>query len=258
MEDIRTTLLQLGLSEKEATVYQALLMTGPSSATTLSQRVSMPRSTTQFTCQQLVDKGIASVARKQGTLYYAPEPPEKFLALLEHERWKIDQREEYARSVMEELRHLAHPAASQPKIRFYEGKEGLSQCWDELLQGARTGDEIIGYLHPLDTEDDPLRLAPVVERYVRVRAEKGVSSRLLLPDIALSEGFRQHDAACLRTTRVMKGRKTISPTEIMLHGDRMYTRTITPSNVFASILENKDVVAMQRIAFETLWNLLDS
>src|SRR3990172_67098 len=101
-------LQEMGLSEKEARVYLALLELGQAGVPEISKKSGVNRTTTYVILESLAKEGLVSQIEK-----------EKEKEFIEH---------------LAQLAALFETAGERPKVRFYEGKEGLNVIQDEILQ----------------------------------------------------------------------------------------------------------------------------
>ena len=133
----------LGLSDKEGAVYLALLASGTSPASSLGKRTGIVKSTAQFTCQQLVKKGLARVARRGNLYLFSCEPPDKLLYLVERRKRALAEQEQNLQAVLGRLQGMMNPLSALPKVHFYEGRDGIAEGYREVLSALEAGDEIL-------------------------------------------------------------------------------------------------------------------
>src|SRR3990167_9331538 len=114
MSSLQDMLEHMGLNDKEAAIYLALLSVGTAPASTLSKRTGIVKSTAHFTCQQLVKNRLARMVRKGNAFFFTCEPPEKLLYLLDRQRKEIDKRTEEVENVLETLKGMMNPQSSLP------------------------------------------------------------------------------------------------------------------------------------------------
>lgn len=133
MNNIEQALQEIGMSDKEITVYLALLKVGMVPGSALAQRTGIPRSTVQFIGRQLAKKGIVSMTKKNNVFSFAAEPPEKLLYLLQREQRKIEAKEQNILKIMKPLTDMMNPLSALPKVQYYEGLEGMIELYDSIL-----------------------------------------------------------------------------------------------------------------------------
>lgn len=67
--------------------------------------------------------------------YYSPEPPQKIVNILEG-------RVHYAKKILPELLSITNTLALKPKIKYYEGMEGVKNILNDTLTAKK---ELLGY-----------------------------------------------------------------------------------------------------------------
>ena len=77
---------QLGLTEKEAKIYVALLEVGEATAQQLATKSGINRATTYVTLENLLKRGLASNITKKKKTYFIIESPQQILDFLDKEK----------------------------------------------------------------------------------------------------------------------------------------------------------------------------
>ena len=127
-------LKQLGLSEKEAKVYLAALELGSSSVMEISRKAGINRPTTYFQIESLMKRGLMSSVTRGKKRYFAAEPPNRLLRLLELKEKEIEEQEERFKKILPELQALFNMIREKPKVRFFEGIEGLKAIQEDIIK----------------------------------------------------------------------------------------------------------------------------
>lgn len=145
MIQIIEQLLRIGLSKKEAKVYLAVLELGNSSAHVIARKAKVPRATTYTILRQLVEKGLVTLVVERGQHRYAVEHPVQLQSMVDIEKNEVEKRAHLVRDLMPRLTALYNVEASKPKIRYFEGLEGLDRLRSEF--GSFPGDiiQIVAY-----------------------------------------------------------------------------------------------------------------
>jgi sugar-specific transcriptional regulator TrmB len=200
---IKSTLLSLGLNDKEIEIYLMLLSVGSSPASTLGNRTGISRSTAQYTCQQLVKKGIIGVSQKNNTFIYVAEPPEKLLFLIDVQQQELEQKKDQVHRIVGSLKSMLNPQLVLPKVQFFEGKAGMQELAERLLDMES----------PIDAIRDPCMteaLADSAASLERKRMERRIFTREI----------RTGDAAsCVSAPKEMREVRTVPAAELPFTGD---------------------------------------
>ncbi|MFH1173487.1 MAG: helix-turn-helix domain-containing protein [bacterium] len=125
--DIEQTLRQFGLNAKEIKVYLALLQLGRASVLAIAKKADIKRPTTYLILEDLMVKGlIAKIPRKNKTLFIA-ENPKKLLQISERRKDQISR-------IIPNLLGLYNTKEDKPQIQLYEGRAGVEQAYDLMIQ----------------------------------------------------------------------------------------------------------------------------
>ncbi len=256
-QTIRLTLASLGLSEKEIDIYLCLLQVGTAPASTLGERTNIQRSTAQYTCQQLAKTGIIRMTQKGNAYLYSAEPPEKLVHLLEKQQQDLTKKEEQVHRIITELKNMMNPHAVLPKIRFYEGGDGVVEAYETVLKAVHEKGTILSYLHPLEKEQDVFGLYKEFWRISQAFDDKGITSLTICPRSKMAEEIQKDDNPPQRMTRLIDPIERMCPVEIIIFNDSLFGVTVEQRQIFAYIVENKAITQMHRHAFWSLWNSLE-
>src|SRR3989338_7146646 len=89
MPELKSILQEIGLNNKEAEVYLAMLKSGEETASRISQIAELNRITTYTILKSLGEKGFCSSYDKNNVQYFKPTKPEQILGLLEEKKKKL-------------------------------------------------------------------------------------------------------------------------------------------------------------------------
>ena len=123
-------LVKLGLREKEARVYLALLGLGECSAGQIARASGVHPRSTYDSLDSLVARGMVSFSEKAGVRIYCACALNSLLGLVEVQKSLVE-----GLMPMLESQLLKHKA---PLVRVFRGKEGLRFVWEDMLK-EKTG-----------------------------------------------------------------------------------------------------------------------
>lgn len=130
---MQTSLIHLGLSSQESTVYQVALGLGTFAASTLGNILKIPRSTARYTCEALVRKWLMIETKKANTKLFVAENPTKLYSLLYDEEEELKKKKEHLAFTIKELQEKYDPNTKLPKVTFYEGLDWIERMFHGLL-----------------------------------------------------------------------------------------------------------------------------
>jgi len=158
----------LGLNEKEGKLYLTLLETGGGFASTLAKRSNFERVNCYHLLENLIKKGLATSIIKNRTRYYNAEPPQKLVNLLE-EKYR------YGQHVLPELLSITNTLSLKPKIKYYEGIDGIKDILDDTL---KTKGELIGYSNVSAIDKNYFGF---ISDYAHKKIKLGIKTRMIAP-----------------------------------------------------------------------------
>ncbi|MEK7130462.1 MAG: helix-turn-helix domain-containing protein [Patescibacteria group bacterium] len=124
----------LGLSEKETKVYLACLELGESAPADIAKHSGINRATTYVIAEKLTKDGLISQLEKGKKTYFTAENPEQLLRLLRKQEQDIKNKEQEFQKYLPELKTIFDTAGERPKVRFFEGKEGVQAIREDFLK----------------------------------------------------------------------------------------------------------------------------
>lgn len=174
---IEQVLKNLGLQDKEPEVYLTLIKTpGAQPASVIASRANLNRTTVYKTLVKLVSKGLVTKTQRHGSTCFFAEDPENRLKILVDERQR--QLGEMNQAMLETLPLLTineEDADSMPKIRYYEGIEGIKQIYTAVL---KTGKDVYRYG---DITKIYAALGIYTDEYIKKRNEVGIKTHAIMP-----------------------------------------------------------------------------
>lgn len=137
VDDLHRKLTSIGLSEKEARVFLALLSLGAGTIQDISEQSGVNRATTYLLVDSLRNRGLISVSQEEKRTVYVAEKPRKLMELVEAEVKTAQEKREEADQIIPELEALFRSADLKPVVRYYEGEMGI-QSLRELIAETKS------------------------------------------------------------------------------------------------------------------------
>lgn len=234
--DLLTTLQQSGLKEPEAKVYLALLERSPATVLPIAKAAGVTRTYCYDILESLIKQGLASYHEKNNRRRYTAQSPEHLRRLLE-ERFSS-----YSDALPELL--SIHNKVGKPRVRFFEGTEGVWSVFEEALQ-TKQADSIYSPDHVVATFGQD----KVDQLYQRV-AKRKMNNRDLFagsgqaPTFTTHYGPEQQYRWLPKTVRLK--------TDLILFADKLALISYEPE-VHAVVIEGSSIVDTHRQLFELLW-----
>ena len=124
-------LKELGLSQNESKVYEALLLTGEASVQKISLKSKVHRRNAYDSLSKLMEKGLASEVFIKGEKHFMAINPRRLLELLK-------EREEKLNKLLPEMQAKYEAVEEQEEAYVYRGVEGFKNYLNDILKTRET------------------------------------------------------------------------------------------------------------------------
>lgn len=239
---IESTLSELGLKKSKGVVYLSALGLGPSSSQEIAEKSGLPRTTTIEVLERLVEMGLMSYVEHGRKREYTAEPPEKLKILL-------DERERRLKEVLPELKSMVSTKGRRPKVRMYEGLEGVKAVFEDTLTAKdRT---LRGILSMADLYKVPGRR--YMNDYVRRRISKGYSLCVIRSEQKEVEETWPTSVEEQRELRYAPA-DVLFPMTVYIYDNKVGIIGTEKEN-FGMIIESQDYYQTQKNLFELTWQV---
>jgi sugar-specific transcriptional regulator TrmB len=239
---------RLGLNEKEAGLYLAALELGQSNIQQLSKKSAVKRTTVYDVLESLKKKGLISQTTKNGKALFSASDPRK----LEED---MDEKRHVLKRMLPELLSIANALDSKPKVRFFEGIEGIKEAYKDTLHYP--DQELLAWVTPdvINSFD----MDYLNDIYLSKRVEKKIWVRAIAPDTEDMRGYRYHevDEKVLRKTRFSSASLFPLRVEMNLYGKNKIA-VMSFEEKFGMIIESQRIFETLQSIFEMNWKALES
>ncbi len=124
----------LGLSEKEARVYFALLKVDKAQAVTLARKTGIKQPTVYVILESLVQKHLVKEIMIGKRISFEAESPDRLRNLVEKEKSEIDAKLTRVENVIAELKTVDKEDGERPVVRYFEGKDAMKLSVEEHVR----------------------------------------------------------------------------------------------------------------------------
>ncbi|MBD3300800.1 MAG: hypothetical protein GF347_05620 [Candidatus Moranbacteria bacterium] len=165
---------KLGLTEKEAKVYIALLHLGKAVIQEIGKSAGVNRVTTYNIIDSLAEKGLIKSAIVGKKTYFIAEHPKELINLIGLQRKKLEKRKKDLAEHLTHLKKIYKKSNNKPTVKFFSGVEGLQSYYDYVLN--MKGNELINISY-LDATQN---FYPQHNKeYVPKKVKKKINSKLI-------------------------------------------------------------------------------
>jgi sugar-specific transcriptional regulator TrmB len=246
--EILQQLQDLGLNEKEARVYLALLPMRKATAYLLSLKSGLKKSTTYMVLENLVNKGFILKTPDVGKTCYIAKSPKECLA-------DARRRLGNAEDVMPELMAMHKEDDSKVAVSYFEGIDGIKELYETLLKNMKKKDvadrEYIGFnAHQKDT---PEKLEKYWQELNENFREIGLKRKIVTTQHESLKKYLDAQAQKKYAVSLKAFPEEIYSSNVSIEVYDSITQIVSHRYLQAIQIENPDIANVLKQIFEIVW-----
>ncbi len=239
-------LLQLGCNDKQIKFYVATLELGAATLAEITKKARLQRSTSYLIAAELIAKGLVDENHKAYKKLFTAAEPDILLQKLESRHRQIGRNTIALKAALPELRAAHQTTTTRPRVRAFEGREGLIAAWKDILSEQQ---EVL-----LWTDQQTERQVfgeGTHQQFIHERLAKKIPIRVLAVNNQAGKALLVDDVACMRQTKLLPQEVSFTG-EMYIYGNKIAVLDIG-KDIFGVITENERIAASQRAIFELTW-----
>lgn len=223
-------LIALGLSNKEAHVYLALLELGSQPASVIAKKTGYPKATVLFLFDNLYKKGYIQRSQKGRIFYFYADPKD-----LEIEKIKeIEKQQNALATTLPTLREFKNPFTSPPKILFFDGMNGCKKAYSLLLESKTS-------IYEFAAHHDLIKMgADYMKNFIKERSQRKIFIHAIANDSELHGDFLKKDKFQHRELKLFSSKIGNLYSSIDIFENKVLLLNLY-QDCFAILIENKEV-----------------
>jgi len=236
---------KIGLKEKEAKIYIALLKEGTCLANQLAKKTDILRSSIYDYLDILLDKGYITYTIKSGKKFFQAVNPQKILDNFEEQK----QRQEQAlKEIVPELTKLQNITEKKANVEVFEGKEGMKSVMSYILK--ENPKEILIY----GSSGVSHKLLPFfMEHWHKQRIKQKINVRIIYNDTQeTKKRIEEGPSLKLSAIRFIPIRN-VSFTGTIIYNNKLILTIWNLDTPLAISIDSKDISKSYKDNFEILW-----
>jgi predicted transcriptional regulator len=231
-----------GLSKHEAALYIAALASGSAGMSELARRAGLKRPTAYLAFRSLVTKGLMSTFKSTSGFKFTASRPETFLT-------KNKKDAESLTLLVPQLNAIAEKKLGEPKIFYYEGKDGYFIASEESL---KTRDKTVRHIGSLSELHSVIGADYDYGSYIPRRTKAGIFFRALYFENEVSPAMVSRNTAELREIRYLP-KEYFYKTSMLIYGNKVAIFS-AEKELITVIVESEAIAESERKKFDLIWD----
>lgn len=240
-------LVDLGLTQDEASIYSVLLDGGFMPARTVAIRSNLGRPLTYKILDDLIIKGVVEKKDTGGKVsLFAPIHPRELEKLLEKKKEEIDNTKKALDESIGQMISKYNLFIGKPNVQFFEGIEGVMKV---ALDSLSSSTDICSFV---DTDVVLEKYPDLNKQYVSKRLDNNVKKRIISTDSPLLREAAKSDDKNFTEQRIVK-QKIHFATIVMIYDNKVSFITLDPKKNIGIIIEDSDIYKTNKAIFDYIW-----
>lgn len=237
-------------------MYLACLELGTQPASVIAKKAGLKRPTTYLILENLVKQGLVSEYTGSNVKYFTSVPPEYLLSFVEKKRRELTSHQRELEEYLPQLQSLSNPYSLSPRVRFYEGMQGIERAMNDTLNAKellRTYSVIDAWFAREDTKE-------YILWYGKQRVkEKHIPLFCICPDTPISRKYLEEDYVDIpNKNRISHFRwlpKEIQnfSNEINIYDNKVSIACLGKNELLGIIIESESIAQTQKSIFDAAW-----
>lgn len=240
---------QLGLSDKEADLYNLLLTKGTLSATSIIRLSGLKRATAYKILYELVKKGLVSQSDIKKKIHFTPLPPDNLQRLSDGQIRSFEKARTDLQALLPAMTSAYVQSVEKPIVNVFEGVEGLKQIYQDTMN---EGKEILAVLQTSSVDETLFQW--LESDYIKARTAAKVRATVIVSSGEWSDEYIKRRSADLTTIRRVN--ETLHPFahEIDIYGDKVAFINYKKGDALIGIvIQHPGIAQTMRAMFDLAW-----
>lgn len=254
----KNLLIQAGLNENEAIIYEYMINNGESAAFDILKKTPLKKGVLYLALNALIEKGVIrqkmlksknpNVRNVKKIAYFSPEHPEKLKEFLKSEENKIKLAEKNLLANLHDLIASFNLASNKPGVQYFEGEEGVRKVlWDSLKKKT-----LVYTYANMDTVNE--YIPKLNKEYAKERDRLKVKKKAILIIKNPETAKKMVDYHTKTTETRFINQKLYQFKALMeVYDNKISYITLSKKGKMGVIIEDKDIFEMHKQLFELLW-----
>lgn len=243
-------LIEFGLSEKEAEVYLALIKLEIAPVQEIAKSAGINRSSTYVVLDSLKKKGLVSMSEDESIQQYVATSPDALLRIAKTSAEKQKNILLNIENIVPELKALHKDTKKKPKIRVFEGDDGLKQAFEDSLSSKEK------LIRICSSHEDLFKVSPHLleyfKGYVDSRIKKGIKMHGIHPDSELARHLLKQGPKNFDIPVLIPKNKFRFPVDFAIYDNTVGFMSREKAG-FAIVIENNDIAEVMKNVFDLAW-----
>ncbi len=242
-------LKDIGLTDGEIKVYEALLDLGECTKTNLVKKSGISPSNIYDVTNRLAEKGIISKVEKNGVTHFSPANPKYLLDFLNQKEEEIEKEKEIVKEIFPFLLSKFNQSKEKNNVEVFYGWNGMKTILEDLIDECNKGDE--NYVFGASKGESDKIVDNFFVKYSKLRSDKGIITYIIFNEELKNRRERMEFFQNSKNYKI-KFLQQSTPAEIMIYKNKTCILILTKEPL-AIRITGKEISESFKQYFDVMW-----
>ena len=255
--ELQKKFIKSGLPEKEAKIYEYLVLNGGDTPGKISQETEINRTTVYKLLNKMAIQGLVSEIKKSNKKFFQIEKPERLVNAANYKVQLAKESHQYSKTIIPMLTDIIEKSKNKPKVTFHDNYNNVVDAYMEHVEIGKKY-EMLSFFNPYNLK----KFLPSknFQHYIKEKERLGIKVRAIASEKDHVRDFKKEMFKGIKRSiwphiRVVRDEVFPFPGEITLYGtDRVSIIKFDKENPTAVVIHDKDVYTMIKSIFEMVWH----
>ena len=249
MTSITDTLIKYGFEPSTAEIYLILANNGEMTVPQITEKTEFSRASIYDSLGQLLAQDFVEYRKEGRVAFYKPVHPNKLFGLIEQKKREGTLLEEEMKDSIKSLIGAYNLAENKPGVRFFEGKIGMIEAYEAILDIGET-------IYSFEDSGEMMDFFPdYVEKFVKKRVGSKIWSKSIVPD---TNKINEPDKSRFIDSRKIPAVDFPFDMDIKICANILQFATLKEGQAVAIHVNHPIIAKNFKIIFDFMWKQLSS
>lgn len=243
MTPLTKRLSALGLPEKDADVYLALLTAGTATVQEIANKTGINRSSLYVVLDRLMKLGFVNIASNKAVRQYAAAPPERLVLAAKEKAEQSTLLLQNLATLSPALRSAHKSSRFKPRVEVLEGIAGLQKGFENALASKENEMRVFS-----STKDIFQSLPEYLPLFVQQRLARGMKMYGIHPDDEASREMVRRIPNTIDEITLIPKEKFKFPSDLGIYDETIAFMSHRPP--FCVLIQSKEMAEVMKTAFD--------
>jgi len=241
-------LRDIGLTNGELSVYEALLNLGETTKTKLLKESKVCSSSLYIIIDKLVEKGLVSKVDKDGVAHFSPATPNNLLRFIEKKEREIKKEKDIVVDILPLLNSKFNKVPELRNVEVFNGWDGMDHVFTSMIEESADGEN---FIFGAGSGENAKQANIFFNKFYLLRKEMKVHTKIIFNEEVRTNKIRvgyflnsvNNEARFLKQT---------TPSEVHLYKNKVLL-IILSKNPLIIRLSSKEIFSSFKQYFDILW-----